>query len=354
FAQWSKGYAHHLILSAHTVYSAVFFTSMVLCLIAIIPAIFLWGRAVPVDEQEGIVMATTGSLDSTSSNATATVPAASGVPLVLPAPAPAGPPPMPPTPGNGGQGWRNWRNWRDLSKLKDTLRNRRRLLIAIASIGLVLLLMSLGIFAALTWESPGTSSTGSPAGSTAGTPGPGTPTAIAGIRMIDLALDSTALTSLFSSELGAQQGVLTNMRVVPMPNDGIILSVNLHIDANGIHRVMPVELDSTIGVDSSQNIQLHVFHLKRDGLDAGAKAAANMQKAINQLMLNSIMPNLRGQLKSAKLISAHTSSSVGCGGGAEMLVLLIQAPPIQGIAAQPTPTALCFKGPIDPSKIFPS
>jgi len=352
FAQWSKGYAHHLILSAHTVYSAVFFTSMVLCFIAIIPAIFLWGRAVPEDEQEGIAMATTGSLDSTSSSATATVPAAAGVPLVLPATAPAGPPPVPPTPGKGGQGWRNWRNWRDLSKLKDTLRNRRRLLIAIVSIGLVLLLMSLGIFAALTWESSGTSSTGSPA--SAGTPGPGTPTPIAGARMIELALDATALTSLFSSELGLKQGALTDMRVVPTPNDGLVLSLNLHIDANGIHRVMPVELDSTIGIDSSQSIQLHVFHLKRDGLDAGPTAAANMQKAINQLLLSSIMPALRGQLKSAKLISVHTSSSVACGSGAEMLVLLVQAPPIQGIAAQPTPTALCFKGPIDPTKLFPS
>jgi hypothetical protein len=36
-----------------------------------------------------------------------------------------------------------------------------------------------------------------------------------------------------------------------------------------------------------------------------------------------------------------------------MLVLLIKAPPIEGIAAQPTPTALCFKGPIDISKLFP-
>src|SRR5215472_13482438 len=246
FAQWSKGYAHHLIVSAHTLYRAVFFTSMVLCLIAIIPAIFLWGRAVPEDKQEGIAMATTDSLDATSTDATAAVPAAAAAPLILPSPAPAGPPPNAPPPDSGGPGWRNWRNWRDLSKLKDTLKNRRRLLIAIASIGLVLLLMSLGIFAALTWESSGTSGTGSPAGSTAGTPGPGTPTAIAGLRMIDLALDSTALTSLFSSELGVQQSVLTDMRVVPVPNDGIILSVNLHIDANGIHRVMPVELDSTI------------------------------------------------------------------------------------------------------------
>src|SRR5437764_9268416 len=47
FAQWSKGYAHHLILAGHTVYSAVFLLSMVLCLIAIVPAIFLWGSKVP-------------------------------------------------------------------------------------------------------------------------------------------------------------------------------------------------------------------------------------------------------------------------------------------------------------------
>src|SRR2546430_13086875 len=52
FAQWSKGYATHIISSAHTVYSAVFFTSMVLCLIAIIPAFFLWGRKAALAEQE--------------------------------------------------------------------------------------------------------------------------------------------------------------------------------------------------------------------------------------------------------------------------------------------------------------
>src|SRR5260370_8657838 len=144
------------------------------------------------------------------------------------------------------------------------------------------------------------------------------------------------------------------MRLVPTPNDGLVLSLNLHIDANGIPRVMPVELEGTIGVDGSQNIQLHVFHLKRDGLDAGPTAAANMQKAINQLLLSSIMPALRGQLKSAKLISVHTSSSVACGSGAEMLVLLVQPPPIHVIAAQPTPTTLCSNCPIHPSKLFPS
>src|SRR6266566_956019 len=52
FANWSKGYAAHIIQSAHTVYSAVFLTSMILCLIAIIPAVFLWGRKAAVAEQE--------------------------------------------------------------------------------------------------------------------------------------------------------------------------------------------------------------------------------------------------------------------------------------------------------------
>ncbi|HET7637884.1 MAG TPA: MFS transporter, partial [Ktedonobacteraceae bacterium] len=50
FAAWSKGYGTHIIASAHTVYSAVFFTSMVLCLIAIVPALFLWGNKAAVSE----------------------------------------------------------------------------------------------------------------------------------------------------------------------------------------------------------------------------------------------------------------------------------------------------------------
>ena len=43
----------------------------------------------------------------------------------------------------------------------------------------------------------------------------------------------------------------------------------------------------------------------------------------------------------------------GCARATEMLVLLIQAPPIQGIAAQPTPVPFCFKGPIDLKKLLP-
>jgi len=256
----------------------------------------------------------------------------------------AEPPPVPPAIDDGGDDGSGGRK----------PRRRRRLLIAIASLALVLLLVLAGVFAAFVWQSP-TSPGGSTGTSNSGPGGTSTlpATPIAGPRMFQLALDDTALTSLFVSQLGLKQSTLTDMKLTPEPNDGLVLSLNLHIDAKGIHRIMPIEMDSIVSIDKQQNIQLQVLHMKRDGIDAGPSAAANMQKALNQLLISSLMPSLRSQLRNVKLISIHTSKTLGCGGGAELLVLLIQAPPIQGIAAQPTPTALCFKGPIDINKLLP-
>jgi len=172
--------------------------------------------------------------------------------------------------------------------------------------------------------------------------------------MIELALDNGALTSIFVSQLGLKSSALTDIQVSPAPSDGIVINLNLHIDASGIHRILPVELDGTIGIDKQQNIQLHVLHLKRDGLDAGPAAAANMEQALNQLLIGSVMPSLHNILKTARLIAVHTSSTVVCGMGVEMLTILIQAPPIPGLPAQPVPSALCFKGPIDINKLLPS
>ncbi|HLJ35421.1 MAG TPA: MFS transporter, partial [Ktedonobacteraceae bacterium] len=130
FAQWSKGYAAHLIQSAHTVYSMVFFISMVLCLIAIVPAIFLWGIKPAVAEQEVpdttsepeihdaitvpiIAPATLDAVDTMQAPADTTIP---------------GEPPVPPVPVNTSNG-NNGRN----------PKKRRRLIIAIACLLLVLL-----------------------------------------------------------------------------------------------------------------------------------------------------------------------------------------------------------------------
>ncbi len=228
---------------------------------------------------------------------------------------------------------------------------RPRLIIAIVSIGLVLLLIVVAVFAALSWQAVPIvhTPTATPSLHTA-TP---TATPIAGPRMMQLALDAGAITSLFVSQLGLQQSAITNLQVTPAAHNGLVLSLDLAINASGIHRVMPIELDTTLGIDQHQNIQLTVQQLKRDGLNAGTAAAARMQQALNQLLITSFMPSLQGELKGVKLISIATSTVIGCAHGTEMLVLLIQAPPIQGIAAQPTPVPFCFKGAINLSKLLP-
>ncbi|MGH2481549.1 MAG: hypothetical protein ACRDHW_17995, partial [Ktedonobacteraceae bacterium] len=121
----------------------------------------------------------------------------------------------------------------------------------------------------------------------------------------------------------------------------------------GLYRVLPVEMDTTPGLDAQHNITLKIVHLKRDGLDAGPAATASMQDALNQLMLATVTPDLHRQLKGAQLVAVRTSSTMVCGGGTEMLVLQIATPPVQGIAAQPTPSAFCLMTPSDLNKLLP-
>lgn len=372
FVQWSKGYAAHLITSAHMVYSEVFFVTMFVCLIAIIPAIFLWGRDVKVEAQfvapvpvpdpaaqaidqqavepqgmaaQSIAPIAADPADPDAPTAVILPPeaesaslAATGILQDPSLPTEFGElPPLPPDMGgNGGNGG-------------NPRRRRRRLIIAVACLLLLLLLIGAGIFAAFSWQSsPNTASNGAPGAPT------NTPTVVSGPRMIDLTLDQGALTSLFVSQLGLQQGAITNMKVTPAAHNGLVMTLNLNIDADGISRVMPVELDTTIGLDHHQNIQLAVHHLKRDGIDAGASAAASIQQALDHLLINQMMPALHGQLKGVQLLSVFTSTTSGCGKNTEMLVLRIKAPPIQGIAAQPTPAPFCLKGPINIKQLLPS
>ncbi|MDQ2885239.1 MAG: MFS transporter [Chloroflexota bacterium] len=324
FTQWSKGYANHLIAAAHTVYTSVFFTSMILCLIAIIPAIFLWGSKAPLEEVEPSI-----------NDAVTMVMADIAV-------VPTAPMPKITTVLSEGVVPTRVRWWKD--------RKRRRRGIIYASIALVVLLG--GAFIATFFLPEDDTPAPNNNGPTVNPVGDGA-TPISGPRMIQLALDRGALTSVFTSQLHLQSGVLTDLNVAPAPNDGLVLSLSLHIDSNGIHRVMPIEMDGVIGIDKQQNLQLQVQRLLRDGNDAGPAAAASMQSAMNEMIASSVMPALRGQLKGVKLVSVHTSTAIGCGKGTEMLVLLIQAPPIQGIAAQPTPASFCFTGPIDLNKLLP-
>jgi MFS family permease len=212
FAQWSQQYANHLIISAHSVYSAVFFATMILSLFAIIPAFFLWGNKAPV---ESLATATNDPLEVTppeaDPNVEDTIPVAASAAGTFLATSDAhddvyadAPPPLPPVLDNGGNGGS------DNNKPKS----RRRLLIAIASIALVLFLVLGGVFAAFMWQSSGSNTTGSASNPAAGSTQAPTATPISGPRMIELALDQTALSTLFISQLGLNQGTINDMKVI--------------------------------------------------------------------------------------------------------------------------------------------
>jgi hypothetical protein len=132
-----------------------------------------------------------------------------------------------------------------------------------------------------------------------------------------------------------------------------VLSFSLHIDANGIQRVMPVEIDGKVGVDNQQNLQLMILQLKRDGVVADANTTATMQHAVNHMVASTIMSDLHTQFKGTKLISVHTNKTISCAQQTEMIVLQVEIPAIAGVAGQTAPGPFCLKGPIDPKKLLP-
>lgn len=335
FAQWTRDYATHVISSAHTAYCAIFFVTMVLCLIAIVPAAFLWGHKPVLALNESLEDALLQDADMHSDVTVAATLATTSVLPELADPLQAGFPVPPFSSGTGSNG-------------RGGGKPRRRLILALVGIALAMLLVGGGLTAILFWPSSASTS-GSPVSGTSSAPA----TPVAGTRMIELALNNVALTSIFVSQLNMQGSELSDIQAIPQANNGLMLKLNLNINSNGIQRVLPVEMDTSLGIDTQQNLQLKVLHVKRDGIDAGPSVAASMQDALNRLVLATVMPALRSQLQNAKLVSVQTSSTVACGGGAEMLVLLIQAPPIQGIAAQSTPSALCFTKPVDLNHLLP-
>ncbi len=330
FTVWSKGYAAHLIQSEHTVYTAVFFISMFICLIALLPAVFLWGRKQPVAEPEIPI----------HEMPTAVIPAV--LALAGTEPRNVNEMPLPNADGSVPPG--------------KSLRYKRRRKFAIISVSVVVALIVGGCLAEyflVEDDSPDDATTASAPIAASGTNSTTPTSSNSGPRMIQLALNETALTSIFASQLNLQPGTLSDLDVVPTGGDGLTLSLNLHIDASGLHRILPVALDGTIGLDGQHNLQLSIQHVRRDGIDAGPATAASMQKAMNQMLASTIMPALHDHLKGVKLISVHTSKNVVCGKNEMMFVLQLEAPPIQGIAAQPTPIPLCFSEPIDLNKLLP-
>lgn len=302
FVNQVNSYAAFLLQTECTVYDKVFFVSMILCLLAIIPTFFLWGRQQP-------------ELSAMSASQTVTRLAASPSPQFaynasFPQPA-----------------------------------SRRRLFTALVLSALLLLLAGSGVFAAFfSGTSSGTASTNSGANAASAS----------GSHLIQLAFTKDALTSIFTQQLNLQQGTFSDLNVAPEPRDGLTMSLNLNITIGGLHRVMPIEIDGALGVDQQRNLHITVQHVKRDGNDAGPEAAKNMQTAINGMLSSTLMPTLNKELQGVKIVSAHTSTSISCGRGVEMAVLEIETPPIQGLGTQPTSLPFCFSGPVDLHTLSPN
>jgi EmrB/QacA subfamily drug resistance transporter len=279
-------YVAHLIEAAHITYSNVFLISMFICLAALIPAFFLWGRQVPIEEPEMHALL----------------------------------------------------HYEDEITLAPAiLQQRKRKRVMRAAIVLLAIFVSVGALIAY--------------GGNLFTLH--TKHAVSDPKMVQLALDKDALTSLLTAQMGAKQGVLSDLSAAPSPNDGLALSFNLHINANAIQRVIPVEIDAKVGLDKQQNLQLIVQQFKRDGVVADANAATTMQHALNQMLVSTIMSDLHRQFKGIKLNSVHTSTTINCAQKIAVIVLQVQAPTIAGAASLPTSLQFCFKGPIDLKKLLP-
>jgi MFS family permease len=292
--------------AAHTTYTEVFLIAAFLCLAALIPAFFLWRREAPIAEPEEHA-------------------------ILL---------------------------YEDETTLSPAILKRRkqkRLLIAAISLFVIFALAG-GLTAEWFIEDAAYAGNNSNPSNRLGqtnSGGPSTGSITSGPRMFQLALDKDALTSIFASQLGTQQSALSDLTAAPGPNDSLTLGFNLHINADSIQRVIPVEIDGTIGLDNQQNLQIIVQQLKRDGVVADANTTTSMQNSLNEMLANTVMSTLHNTFNGAKLVSVHTSTTVNCAQQTEMLVLLVEMPAVEGVAAQPTPLPICLKGPVDLTQVLP-
>ncbi|MGH2510289.1 MAG: hypothetical protein ACRDHZ_23175, partial [Ktedonobacteraceae bacterium] len=173
FQQWEHDYAIHVIQSAHSVYNAIFFATMVLSLIGILPALFLWGHKSASTEPLLPEMDRTQMPEPDLANTAPIV-----VPLALADTAILETSAAPVA-----------------SPISIQQRSRRFVFTLVGGI-LTVLLISTALLASIFWLPLFNHPNAAASGPTA--------TPVAGVRMIELALNNVALTSVFTSQLGAQ------------------------------------------------------------------------------------------------------------------------------------------------------
>ena len=279
-----SGYAAYILQSARDVYTTVFFIAMCMCLLAIIPACFLWGRA----------------SEFHTAFEEPFPPAAQAAPI---------------------------------NPEAHRFTSRRKLVLA-GLITLALVIIIASVIGSI--NTP-------PASASANN-----------MHTMKLALDKTALTSIFTQQLQVPAGIISGLTATPEPDDQLKLNFTLHINLLGLQRALPVELDCRVGMDSHKNIQLTVLHVKRDGIDAGPLVAAQMQTAVNQMIATAIMPALRSKLAGVTLLSIHTNTAISCvSKGEALLVLQVNITSTQGLDIIKLPQVVCFLGNVNLKNILP-
>lgn len=133
---------------------------------------------------------------------------------------------------------------------------------------------------------------------------------IAAPPTIQVSISTQALNNLIAENLATSQNSVSGLSIVPLPANGLQIRFNLNINSGGIHRVLPLEIDATLGGSTQQKDFLTIQHFKRDGVDESPQAVTRMQTTLNQLLQ-----------KALPLLSNTNTVSIG--------QLLALAPPIK-------------------------
>lgn len=212
---------------------------------------------------------------------------------------------------------------RDVPTWQQKVRNRwsslprkRRILITIASVFLAIVIVG-GTFAATFLQNLLNSKS-----------------LLAAPPTIQVSIDAQAMHTLIAQGLNTSQDSVSDINIVPTPDNGVKISLTMLISGvsgPGVNRKLPMELDTTLGGTTGPNKDiLTVQHFMRDGVDAGPDAAANMTVTINQLLKKFLpLPGTNTKVDIGSMFgtggpgggSLSESNSRVCGNGSMLLRL---------------------------------
>ncbi len=147
---------------------------------------------------------------------------------------------------------------------------------------------------------------------------------------IRVSIDAQALNAIIAKNLTMSNMPVSDLSVVPLPANGLKVSMNLKINMGGLHRVLPLVIDITLSESIQQKNLLTIRHFTRDGVDADPQVVASMQATLNQFLQKSLpLPDNANTISLAQALAlAHPkqSDSSVCGRGSMLLHIGMSLP----------------------------